>query len=148
MIVKTMLRQYNKYRVNDLYMLGYIYNNNVYVTIVKYISQKALYIEVAPRKQGYCLRFKPTKETKEKLLKNKSTICLGNSDILVNDKYNKGELLEKKIFELNNQVWKKDNTPFYIDGDIIVNDIKYQIKFEQATLTTTKQLKRLHKIYG
>ena len=32
MVVKTMLRQYNKYRVNDFYMLGYIYNNNVYVT--------------------------------------------------------------------------------------------------------------------
>ena len=41
------------------------------------------------------------------------------------------------------QVWEKDNVPFTEDGDLTVNGIAYQIKFEKATFTNEKTLARL-----
>lgn len=57
-------------------------------------------------------------------------------------KYNRGEIFEKMVTELNGQEWEKDNVPFTDDGDLTVDGIAYQIKFEKATFTSEKQLAR------
>ena len=41
------------------------------------------------------------------------------------------------------QTWTKDNVPFTAGGDIEVDGIAYQIKYEKATFTNEKTLARL-----
>ena len=57
-------------------------------------------------------------------------------------KYNRGEIFEKLVTEFYGQKWEKDNVPFTDDGDLTVNGIAYQIKFQKATFTSEKQLAR------
>jgi hypothetical protein len=58
-------------------------------------------------------------------------------------KYNKGEIFEKLITEMNGQTWTKDNADFWKDGDLTVNGKSFQIKYEKATFTNEKTLARL-----
>ena len=58
-------------------------------------------------------------------------------------KYNKGEIFEKLVTEWFGQTWTKDNVPFTEDGDLTVDGVAYQIKFEQATFLTEAQMLRL-----
>ena len=58
-------------------------------------------------------------------------------------KYNKGEIFEKLMTELNGQEWEKDNVPFTEDGDLTVNGIAYQIKFEKASFINEKQMMKM-----
>ena len=47
------------------------------------------------------------------------------------------------VTEFYGQTWEKDNVPFTEDGDITVDGIAYQIKFEKATFTNEKTLARM-----
>ena len=58
-------------------------------------------------------------------------------------KYNFGEVFEKLETERVGQTWVKDNVPFTEDGDLTVDGIAYQIKFEKATFLTEAQALRL-----
>ena len=54
-----------------------------------------------------------------------------------------GEVFEKMETEKAGQTWTKDNVPFTIDGDLTVDGIAYQIKYEGATFTNEKTLAKL-----
>jgi len=60
-------------------------------------------------------------------------------------KYNRGEIAEKLVTEYVGQTWIKDNVPFTDAGDIEINGIAYQIKYEKATFTNEKSLASLEK---
>jgi hypothetical protein len=60
-------------------------------------------------------------------------------------KYNFGELFEKLITEMNGQEWTKDNVPFTEDGDLTVDGVAYQLKFEKATFITEAQMMRMER---
>ena len=53
-------------------------------------------------------------------------------------KYNRGEIFEKIITEKYGQTWVKDNIPYTVDGDITIDGIAYQIKYQKATFLTEK----------
>ena len=60
-------------------------------------------------------------------------------------KYNFGELFEKLVTEMNGQTWVKDNVPFTEDGDLTVDGVAYQLKFEKATFITEAQMMRMER---
>ena len=60
-------------------------------------------------------------------------------------KYNKGEIFEKMVTEYFGQEWEKDNVPFTEDGDITVNGVAYQIKFQKATFCNEKSIANLER---
>ena len=62
---------------------------------------------------------------------------------VANSKYNKGEIFERLVTEWYGQEWEKDNVPFTDDGDLTVDGIAYQIKYEQATFITEAQMMRM-----
>ena len=47
------------------------------------------------------------------------------------------------VTEAYGQEWKKDNVPFTDDGDLTVDDVAYQIKYEKATFTNEKSLTKM-----
>ena len=66
-------------------------------------------------------------------------------ELVANSKYNRGEIFEKLVTEYFGQVWVKDNIPFTEAGDIEVNGISYQIKFQKATFCNEKSLASLER---
>lgn len=138
----TMIKTYRKYSAADSYILGFTYAHNLYMIEVTEIMPRFLSVEEASRNQGENLRLRLKKAYREQLLK-KGAICLGSADCLNAEKYNKGEIFEKLVTEHYGQTWKKDNCPFWVQGDINVDGKEIQIKLDSATLMNTKQLRRL-----
>ena len=149
-LLLTMINHYNSLAYTHEYIFGFEYKTNIY-----YVKTNNRYLELiltldkASRGAGYALRFKPTNEIKQLMFTmfNPELLCSKEFFTLEceNSKYNKGEIFEKMITELNGQVWEKDNKKFTECGDIEINGIAYQIKFEKATFTNEKILLKMLK---
>ena len=64
------------------------------------------------------------------------------NEVHASTKYNRGEVFEMMVTESKGQTWTKDNVPYTEDGDITVDGIAYQIKFEKATFINEAQMMR------
>lgn len=138
----SMIKTYRQFSAADNYILGFVYEHMLYMVRVAEIMPRYLNVEVASRNQGENLRLRLKKAHKAQLMK-KAPICLGSADCLIDSKYNKGEIFEKLVTEYYGQEWKKDTTPFWVQGDININGEEVQIKLDSATLMNTKQVARL-----
>ena len=143
-IFNKLINEYRDLSYAKDFIFGFSDRKNIYISIVK--SEMLPYIcclDKASRNAGYSLRFKPTKAQKELLkMHNCKVLCslsVFNNEYL-NSKYNRGEIFEKLIHEFFNREWKKDSVPFTADGDITINNISYQIKFENATFCNEKSI--------
>jgi hypothetical protein len=142
MTKKTLLNYYRKYSAADSYILGFVFDKKLYFIEVAEIMPRFLSVEPASRNQGENLRLRLKKKYREQLMK-KNPICLGDASLLVAEKYNKGEIFEKLVTEYFNQTWKKDTIPFWVQGDIRVDEKEIQIKLDSATLMNTSQIKKI-----
>lgn len=132
----------------DKFILVVKYKGVLYACIVE-ADEIALYMKLdkASRNGGYSLRFKPNRAERENLIFNHKSFPLCDTGkfnaMYKRSKYNRGEVVEREVFRKFNQYWKKDTIPFWIDGDITIDGIKYQIKYEKATFITEAQARRL-----
>lgn len=146
-LFKSMIDRYNKASYTHNYIYGFYFQNMVYMVEA---DSKAmpfiLKLDKASRGAGYSLRFCPTVAQKAFLMA-KGAVLLCSKDFfdatVKESKYNKGEVFEKMVTEFFGQEWVKDTVPFTEDGDITVDGIAYQVKFEKATFTNEKTLARL-----
>lgn len=146
-LFESMINRYNNKSFTHEYIYGFFFQNNVYMvktntSVMPYI----LKLDKASRGAGYALRFCPTVAQKTFLLaKGAQVLCSKEyfNQETKNSKYNKGEIFEKLVTEYFGQEWEKDNIPFTEAGDIEVDGIAYQIKFEKATFTNEKSLARI-----
>ena len=135
---------YTRHAYTHNYMIGFNHADMVYMTIctadaLPFITK----LDKASRGAGYSLRFKPDKAQKALLLSMGATpICSVKmfKELCEESIYNKGEVFEKVVTEMYGQTWVKDSIPYTEKGDITVNDIHYQIKYESATFTNEKAL--------
>lgn len=143
-LFNEMVKTYNDKAYTHEYIFGINYKGNIYM--VKTTSQLlslVLKLDKASRGKGYSLRFKPNNKVRELLLSQGAELICSTEIFtkLANEsKYNKGEVFEKLVTEWYGQKWEKDNIPFTEDGDLTVNGIAYQIKYEQATFLTETQM--------
>ena len=145
---KTMIDRYNAIAYTHHYIWGFIYKKVVYMAItdstyMPYICK----LDKASRGAGYALRFCPNTQQKLVLLPKAEPLCSEAyfNDLVESSDYNNGEIFEKLITEKFGQVWKKDHIPFTVDGDVTVDGIPYQIKFQKATFCNEKSLANLEK---
>jgi hypothetical protein len=146
MTLNEMINAYNSVAYTHNYIFGFTFNGVVYeVNTTEEILPEILKLDVASRGYGKALRFCPTKEIKKTLVSIATPLC--SVEVFTyeveNSKYNKGEIFEKLVTEKFGQVWEKDNVPFTKAGDVEVNGIAYQIKFEKATFCNEKSLANL-----
>jgi hypothetical protein len=146
-LMNHMIDRYNALSYTHEYIFGFFYKGNVYMvetdaSVLPYI----LTLDKASRGQGYAIRFKPTTDQKLFLLSHGNTSLLCSKaffeETTAESKYNKGEIFEKMVTESFGLKWEKDNIPFTDGGDIVVNHVAYQIKFDKATFTNEKFLAR------
>ena len=146
-LFQKMINRYNELSYTHNYIYGFYFQNMVYmVEATADLMPYILKLDKASRGAGYALRFCPTKEQKALLLsKGATALCSKNffETSVRESKYNKGEIFEKMVTESFGQEWEKDNVPFTEDGDVTVNGVAYQIKFEKATFTNEKILARM-----
>jgi hypothetical protein len=117
--------------------------------MVKTTSEMLAYVlklDKASRGAGMQLRFKPNNSIRAALLaEGAELICSAEmfKELVAESKYNKGEIFEKLVTEYFGQTWEKDSVPFTDDGDLTVDGIAYQIKFESASFINEKQMMRM-----
>ncbi len=149
MLLKVLQDAYHELSATDNYIMVFVYGGIVYMTICSAdMVNRVTCLDKASRGAGYSLRFKPNKAQKQMLLANGATALCSTSlfDHMVAESiYNRGEIAEKIVTEYFGQVWTKDNVPYTEAGDINVDGIEYQIKFEKATFTNEKSLAKMRK---
>ena len=136
-----MLGHYEKFNKAEKYIIGFAHKGLVYMEMVEHIDPEMVTLESASKNQGVSLRFRPKSAHKAEMLL--SAVCLGTMEMLLDEKYNKGEMFEKVVTEYYGQEWVKDCVPFHKAGDINVGGTEIQIKFEKAALCTSKTLEKL-----
>jgi hypothetical protein len=144
-IFNYLVDNYNKLSYTHNYIFGFEFNHTIYMAhadaeVLPYV----LTLDKASRGAGYSIRFKPNKNQKMVLITKAEVLCSAeyfNSEVN-ESKYNAGEIFEKMVTEKYGQVWEKDNIPFTEDGDLTVDGIAYQIKFNKATFINEKSLAR------
>lgn len=147
-LFNAMINRYNELSYTHQYIFGFNFKGNLYmVNATSEILPYVLKLDKASRGQGYSIRFSPNTDQKLLLIAKGATVLCSQMyfDTVVNSsKYNKGEIFEQMVTEYYGQEWTKDNVPFTEDGDLTVNGIAYQIKYEKATFTNEKTLAKMH----
>ena len=146
---EKMVRFYNRNAGAHTYAFLYVRNGNVWFTVTdSSVLMSVLKLDKASRGAGYALRFKPTNAVKDLLMsKGAELLCSEHyfNEQVASSKYNRGEIAEKLFTEHFGQVWTKDNIPFTEQGDINVDGIEIQIKFEKATFINEAQIERMER---
>lgn len=144
----NLIDRYNKVAYTHNYIWGFEYKGNVYMAITKSdMMAHVCTLDKASRGAGYALRFKPTTAQKLALMAGAQVICSKKffDETVAESKYNKGEIFEKMVTEYFGQKWEKDSVPFTQAGDIEVEGIAYQIKYQAATFCNEKSIANLEK---
>lgn len=148
-IKRTLVQFYNRKAFTHKYILGFVFNGSIYyVTVDGSDLDFVTVLDKASRGAGFALRFKPNKAVKNYLMSlNAKVLCSEEffNDLVKISKYNKGEIFEKLVTEINGQEWEKDNVPFTEDGDLTVDGVAYQLKFEKATFINEAQMMRMER---
>lgn len=144
----NMIERYDRIAFTHNYIFGFTFGKNVYMTYrTADVLPLVCTLESASRGGGASLRFKPTKEQKELLLPGAWILCsveYFEAEVKAS-KYNRGEIFEKIVTESFGQTWEKDRIPFTEAGDIEVDGIAYQIKYQKATFCSEKSLINLER---
>ncbi len=144
----SMCNRYNQIAYTHNYIWGFEYKNNVYMAMTdsSYMAHVCK-LDKASRGAGYALRFCPNAQQKIALIPYATLLCSKRyfNELVSASKYNKGEIFERMVTEFFGQVWKKDNVPFTKDGDITIDNVSYQIKFQKGTLCNERSLSNLEK---
>ena len=146
-LFNSMIQRYNEHSFTHNYIFGFEFKGNIYmVDATNECLPFILTLDKASRGAGYALRFKPTVDQKLYLLSLGAKVLCSVAyfnDVYASEKYNRGEIFEKLVTESFGQIWEKDTVPFWKDGDITVDGIAYQVKFNKASFTNEKQLAKL-----
>lgn len=145
-MLNYLIENYSKLAGAHHYIWGFTVKGIIYIavtdeTVLPYVCK----LDKASRGAGYALRFKPTMDQKLFLMANAQMLCSADyfNIAVAESRYNKGEIFEKMITEKAGQEWHKNNAPFTECGDINIDGIEYQIKFENATFTNEKSLRKM-----
>ena len=122
----NLIARYNSIAFTHNYVMGFTYEGNVYAINAVGLTF-GIRLDRASSKNGggYSLRFKPSVEEKEAMIKSGMVELICSQEYFdnmhANSKYNKGEI-------------------FDAGADLTVNGIAYSIKFEKATICTETTL--------
>ena len=137
---------YNNYAYTHHYIIGCTYHKKVYFAFKEWNELDAsIVLETASKNEGSCIKFRPSAAQKAAIACDACELC-DEADfeaMFKASKYNRGEIFEELIFERYGQSWNKDAVPFTDAGDIVIDGVHYQIKFQKARFCTEKQIRRL-----
>ena len=144
----NLIDRYNTVAYTHNYIWGFEFKGNIYMAITdsSYMPHICK-LDKASRGAGYALRFCPNAQQKVALMPKAEVICSKKffEETCADSKYNKGEIFEKMVTEKYGQVWEKDSVPFTKAGDIEIEGVPYQIKFQKATFCNERTIASLER---
>jgi hypothetical protein len=141
----SLIERYTRVSTAHAYILGFTQGGTVYAAICDSdMLPEVCTIDRASRGAGMSLRFKPTVTVKHHLMETCDCIALCSEKYFMERynacKHNKGEVFEALVTEYFGQAWCKDSVPFTQAGNVNVNGVEYQIKFQAATFASERTL--------
>ena len=140
-----MRKQYEQFTAAQGYAIGFHIGDDVYCAMIDSIPRRYTKIQKECSKAGggYGLYINVNnKKAKNELLRK--AVKVGTIADITDEKYNKGVMFEKLVYEINGQVFRgKDSVKFYQSGDITIDGKEIQVKYEHARICYDKTLKRL-----
>ena len=136
------IRYYRKFSAADAYIIGFTYKKEFYVSVVKEIMPRFIRVTRATSKKGGYekLQLRLEEQHKEQLI-HKGAVKVD----YVPSGENKGRDFERFIYEQNGQKFRGEgeHVGFWVEGDININGVEYQVKLEGAQIVAFKTLKNL-----
>lgn len=131
----NLLNAYKATTAAAAYIIGFLMNNKVYTIYLKDLPEWLVGEDRESTFHGGArkLRIRMNTIARHRLM-NMGAAYIGTAADILASRKNKGEAFEQWITENAGQEWHKDNVPYFVDGDITINGVKYQIKFESASL--------------
>ena len=144
-MMNWMKETYHKNSAASEYWFGFVVAGMLYVMTGMTFEELAAFFKMdraSTAKGGFAkIRIK-ARAAELKALAAKA-ILIGSENLLMDEHWNKGEMLEKIITErFTGREWVKDSVPFFVAGDVEINGKQVQIKLNGAELTNEKILKR------
>lgn len=142
MTIKERIENYKATSAADAYIIGITYHETIYELVIDEIPDFCFKDDHESKSHGGAakIRFRLTKDEKRVILQM-GAVPVGTVDEILTGRKNKGEAWEKYQTEKAGQEWHKDSVPYYMDGDLTVNGIKYQIKFEDASFANENTIR-------
>lgn len=138
------LKVYREYTKADMYIIGFEYHDYVYITTTTRLRNGWLYVRECSHNRGKAIALRLSLKEKRKLIaKGATPVCPMDSFTEVG--YNKGDALEYLCRQVHGLPHKHDNVPFYKGCDMVVNNIGYSIKWENAQLCLYSTCNKLSK---
>ena len=143
MTKSNFFRYYNRLTGADSTLVFFERNNLIYVWCCKHIAPRWAHMEYESSKNGGAQKFKMyiSVAEKDKLIKKGAIPVMTVAEFEAIPYKNKGHKCEcwlHKVCDLGN--YKPDRVRFDYCGDVEINGIQYQVKFENASLTNVDVL--------
>lgn len=138
-------KYYNRLNGADAYMVMFLYDGKLWLFETSHIKPRWTVEARESTKNGGFQKWKMSlkKAHKEQLIKA-GAVVVATAEEFNNMPYsNKGhkcECLLHHLYDLGE--YTPDRVRFDKDGDITINGIKYQVKFENASLTNVRTLRK------
>lgn len=146
---QTMIKNYRRFSGADKYMIPFDYKKKMYLAILNEIPPRFMVINTASSSHGgyQQLRMSLKNEHKEWLIAHGAQ-CIGVPADRAKYEHisnNNGEQCEALIFDSLNRLneYEPNKIGFWHCGDINIDGIEYQIKFQNAQICTENTLKAL-----
>ena len=151
---EEMIGYYNGQKANEVYNITFFYNKMVYLYKTSHLKENWLYEK--ERNDHYFIQFILKKNDKIDILTNEpnnvEVLCtideFNKKKKAYSKKYNKtfnnGTITEVLVKHIYNQRYTgHDTTPYYVAGDICVNGVEIQIKFQNAQVASYSTIKKV-----
>ena len=150
MTVSERIANYKNTTAAQAYIIGIIFQGLVYEWIINELPDFLFSDDHESGSHGRIekLRFRPTVEEKWLIVHRYGAHAIGTPEEILAGRKNKGEAWEKYQTEKAGQVWHKDSIPYYKDGDLTKDGIKYQVKFENASFANENTILDGMKFWG
>lgn len=145
---ETAIKNYRKYSGADEYIIGFIHGHILYSIQVEKLMPRWMTMKEESKGHAEKLQMNLKSKHKQELIKKGACpICTEKEFLQMNDLNNKGFTFERLIFEMNGKgsEWSRDNVRFDKCGDININGVEVQIKFENAQIVTVPTIKKIQK---
>lgn len=148
MTFTELVKNYKETSAADKYLVGFIFAKVVYELILDELPDWMFKEARESSSHGGAMkaRFRLTKNEKYIMVNTMGAHVVGTVEEVLSGRKNKGEAWEKYQTEKAGQEWHKDSVRYDLDGDLTVDGVKYQIKFEDASfaneITVAKAMAR------
>ena len=144
MTFTEMIKNYKATSAAMAYIIGFILGGTVYELVIDEMPDWMFKMGRESSSHGGAekLRFRPSKNDKMVMKNLLGAKAIGTVEEILSGRKNKGEAWEKYQTEKAGQEWVKDSVPYYLDGDLTVDGIKYQLKFEDASFANVETISK------